>query len=98
MYIFIILFILLDLLQCLIYALVLIWLGLENWCKRSVSPFFGATLSCVANFGGGGGSCGSYLGLLFILSLSVCACLLSLTQLSSPFGPNFGGAGELGGI
>ena len=74
MYIFIILFILLDLLLCLIYALVLIWLGLENWCKRSVSPFFGATLPCVANFGGGEGSCGSYLGLLFVLSLSVCAC------------------------
>ena len=45
-----ILFILLDLLICLIYALVLIWLGLENWYKRSVSPFIGATLPCVTIF------------------------------------------------
>ena len=30
----------------------LIWLGLENWCKHSVSAFIGATLRYIANFRG----------------------------------------------
>ena len=51
-YVFIVLFILLGLLICLIHALFLIWLGLENWCKHSVSAFIGATLRYIANFRG----------------------------------------------
>ena len=66
-------FILLDLLICLIYAFVLIWLGLENWWKRSVSPFIGVTLPYATNLPVGA-ALNPCLGLVFMVSLSTCGC------------------------
>ena len=74
MYIFIVLFILLDLLICLIYTLLLICLGLENWRQHSVSPVIGVTPPYIANFCGQGRA-GGYLGLVLIVSFSPCGCL-----------------------